>query len=53
MKQVWVKRPTCSLDRVHHGGDGVADAGHRDAGSEVDEGVAVDVDEDGALARST
>jgi hypothetical protein len=29
----------------------VADGGHADAGPEVDEPVAVDVDEDGAVAR--
>ena len=44
-----------ALDLLVHRGDdalgGVADVDHGDAGAEVDEGVAVDVDDDGAAGR--
>ena len=48
MKQVWVKSPDLLADPLHHGGGAVAHRGHGDAGAEVDELVAVDVDEDAA-----
>ena len=51
MKQVWVKRATCSCTRATTDVRRVADAGDRDAGAEVDQRVAVDVDEH-AAARS-
>ncbi len=37
------------LDSGYDGGVGRADAGHGDAGTEVDEGVAVDVADDAAV----
>ena len=46
MKQVWVKRATWALDGVDDRRGGVAHADHGDARAEVDQGVAVDVDED-------
>ena len=43
-----MNRATCSWTRRHHRVGGVADAGHRDAGAEVDQRVAVDVDQHAA-----
>ena len=48
MKQVWVKRADLLGDRRRHRRVGVADAGDRDAGAEVDQRVAVDVDDHAA-----
>jgi hypothetical protein len=37
--------------RGHHGGGAVADGRHRDAGTEIDQRVAVDVHDDAAAGR--
>ena len=48
MKQVWVKSATCVAHRVDDARRRVADGGDGDAGSQVDEAVAVDVFDDAA-----
>ena len=48
MKQVWENLADLLADGLDHGRGGVAHADHGDARAEVDQGVAVDVDQDGA-----
>ncbi len=48
MKQVWVQLGDLLLDPGDHTLGSVADRGDRDAGAEVDQVVAVDVDQDPA-----